>query len=78
MPNKRDIEMSKEYGLGKNVMGTIKDNILTLVIDLSQDLGPSKSGKTHVVATTNGNVDIPEREGMKMGFNIYKYPNPSK
>lgn len=55
----------------KNVELTVAGNILTIKVDLSQDFGPSSSGKTTIIATTEGNVTIPERDE-KVGLNIYK------
>lgn len=49
-----------------------EDNILVLRIDMSQDFGPSKSGKTKIIATSSGNIDIPNGEGAKLGLNIYR------
>ena len=37
----------------KNVEMSVEDNILTIHVDLSKDHGPSKSGKTTVIATTS-------------------------
>ncbi len=48
--------------------------ILKLEIDLSKDYGKSKSGKTKVVASTEGNMPVPEHTNMRIGVNIYKYP----
>lgn len=45
-----------------NVHMTVKGNTLTITIDLSKDLGVSKSGKTHTVASTGGFVAIPGRK----------------
>ena len=59
----------------KNVDMKVDGKKLTITIDLEQDFGPSKSGKTIVIASTLGNVDVPEHEGeMKLGINCYKYP----
>ena len=55
----------------KNVELTVEGNILTIKVDLSKDFGPSSSGKTTIIASTEGNVSIPEREE-KIGLNIYK------
>lgn len=55
-----------------NVAMTVDGNKLTITVDLSKDFGPSKSGKTNVIASTLGNVDIEGHEGMKIGLNIYK------
>ena len=45
-----------------NVQMTVKGHTLTITIDLSKDLGASKSGKTHTVASTGGFVPIPGRK----------------
>lgn len=58
----------------RNVKMSEKDNILTITIDLSKELGLSKSNKTMLVATTGGNVTIGDK-GIKLGVNCYK-PKP--
>lgn len=45
---------------------------LIITIDTSKTFGPSKSGKTTVIATTEGNVNIPGVFGVKLGVNCYK------
>jgi len=55
----------------KNVSMTVEGNVLTVTIDLSQDFGPSKSGKTRIIATTAGNRPIPGSDA-KIGLNIYR------
>ena len=55
----------------KNVKLTVKGNILTIEVDLSKRFGPSKSGKTEIIATTAGNVSVPGKEDVKIGLNIY-------
>ena len=55
----------------KNVELTIEGTILTIKVDLSKDFGPSSSGKTTIIASTEGNVSVLEREE-KIGLNIYK------
>lgn len=54
----------------KNVKATLEGDILTLVVDLSKSHGPSKSGKTTVIATTSGNQVIIGSK--KVGLNIYE------
>ncbi|MCI0514236.1 hypothetical protein L0128_13550 [candidate division KSB1 bacterium] len=61
-----------------NVQIEVKDNKAIITIDLSQDFGESKSGKTIVVATTRGNVPIPGAENFRIGINCYKYPEKAK
>ena len=57
----------------KNVNMAVDGNILTITIDLTQDFGASKSGKTTVVASTLGNVGLPAPyENVKIGLNVYK------
>ena len=49
----------------KNVEMTVEGNILTLKVDLSKEFGPSSSGKTIIIASTEGNVSIPGAEDKK-------------
>ena len=55
----------------KNVEMKVEGNMMTITVDLSKDFGPSSSGKTTIIATTEGNVTIPGRDE-KIGLNIYK------
>ena len=55
----------------KNVELTVEGTMLTIQVDLSKEFGPSSSGKTIIIASTEGNVSIPDREE-KIGLNIYK------
>ena len=55
----------------KNVEMSLAGNILTITVDLSKEFGPSSSGKTIIVASTEGNVTVPEREE-KIGLNVYR------
>ena len=55
----------------KNVEFAVEGNILTIKIDLSKEFGLSSSGKNTIVASTEGNVTIPDREE-KIGLNIYR------
>ena len=55
----------------KNVQMTVAGNILTITVDLTKEFGPSASGKTIIVASTEGNIAVPEREE-KIGLNVYR------
>ena len=55
-----------------NIKKTVKGSILHLEIDLSQNHGPSASGKTDQVASTKGNVEFIEAPGIKVGVNVYR------
>lgn len=56
----------------KNVEMTVDGNILTIKVDLSKDFGPSSSGKTIIIASTEGNVAITGHEEAKIGLNVYR------
>lgn len=55
----------------KNVEMQVEENILTIKVDLSKEYGPSSSGKTIIIASTEGNVSVPDREE-KIGLNVYR------
>jgi len=54
-----------------NVALAVKDNVLTITIDLSKQFGISKSGKSIIIATTSGNVKVPSTD-VVLGLNAYK------
>ena len=56
----------------KNVEMTIDGNILTIKVDLAKEFGHSSSGKTIIIASTEGNQSVPGKEDVKVGLNIYK------
>ena len=48
----------------KNVQMTVDGSILTIQVDLSKEFGPSSSGKTIIVVSTEGmSPSGPRREG---------------
>ena len=55
----------------KNVQMTVAGNILTIRVDLTKEFGPSSSGKTIIIASTEGNIAVHERDE-KIGLNIYR------
>ena len=57
--------------IGRNIDATIKGDKLTLVIDLKATTLRSVSGKSDVLATTNGNVKVEGTDGLKVGLNIF-------
>jgi hypothetical protein len=57
----------------QNVEMSVKANVLTIKVDLSKDFGLSKSGKTMMIASTQGNVEV-KGTPARVGLNIYKYP----
>ncbi len=46
-------------------------NQLTITVDLSKEHGPSKSGKTIIIATSSGNQKIEGTDAI-IGLNIYR------
>lgn len=55
----------------KNVEMERKGDILTIRVDLSKSFGPSSTGKTTIVASTEGNAAI-EGTDVKVGLNVFK------
>jgi hypothetical protein len=55
----------------KNVEMTVEGNTLTIKVDLTKDFGPSSSGKTIIISSTEGNISIPNRDE-KIGLNVYR------
>ena len=51
---------------------TVKENIITIKVDLTKEFGPSSSGKTIIIASTEGNISIPDDEDKKVGLNVYR------
>ena len=68
--------MSKLVPIGKGIIAEVSEdgNTLILTIDLTQDQGPSYSGKTHIVATTNGHIRVPEHSDILISVNAYRRP----
>ena len=66
--------MSKPVPIGKGIIAEVSEdgNTLVLTIDLTQDQGPSYSGKTQIVATTNGNIRVPEHSDILISVNAYR------
>ena len=55
----------------KNVEMKVRGNILTIKVDLTKEFGPSSSGKTIIIASTEGSKNVPNREE-KVGLNVYR------
>ncbi|MBF0473543.1 MAG: hypothetical protein HQK91_04345 [Nitrospirae bacterium] len=56
----------------KNVEMTVDGKILTIKVDLSKEFGLSSSGKTIIIASTEGNQSINDTSDVKVGLNVYK------
>lgn len=58
-----------------NIKQKLVGNRLTLEVDLSQELGPSTSGKTLLIASTQGNQAVDGWKGpgrIMFGLNVMK------
>ena len=55
----------------KNVDIETKDGKMIITVDLSKEFGFSKSGKTIIIASTEGNQKY---EDVVVGLNVYKHP----
>jgi hypothetical protein len=55
----------------KNIQMTVEGNIPTIKVDLARECGPSSSGKTIIITSTEGNIAVPEREE-QVGLNVYR------
>ncbi len=56
----------------QNIGLAMNRDSLTIRVDLSQSFGPSSSGKTTIIAPTEGNVPVgPDREE-KIRLNVYR------
>ena len=53
-----------------NVDVKIEKGKAIITVDLSKRFGPSKSGKSEIIGTTGGNVEV--TDGVFMGLNVYK------
>jgi hypothetical protein len=62
----------KEHFSMKNCEMKLTGNMLTITVDVSKDFGKSSSGKSIVIASTEGNISIPEKNDVKIGLNVYK------
>lgn len=55
----------------KNIEMSVNGDVLTIKVDLSKTFGKSSSGKSTIIASTEGNVSVPGKEEVKIGLNIY-------
>ena len=50
---------------------SVNGSVLTITVDLTKDFGPSSSGKTIIIASTEGNALLPGRTEI-VGLNVYR------
>lgn len=56
----------------KNVDMQTAGSILTITVDLNQEFGKSGSGKSIVIASTEGNQTVSGTTDVKIGLNVYR------
>ena len=56
----------------KNVSMNLKGKVLTITVDLSKEFGVSSSGKSIIIASSEGNQSVEGMPEVKIGLNIYK------
>ena len=56
----------------QNIEMKVEGNKLVLTVDLTKEIGPSSSGKTILLASSEGNTNVPGHEGVKFGLNVYR------
>jgi len=63
----------------KGISASVQNGVLILHITLAQNNGLSKSGRSRLIATTEGNVRLDEISGLKkhrkiyLGLNLFDY-----
>ncbi|MBR9976608.1 MAG: hypothetical protein KFH87_00850 [Bacteroidetes bacterium] len=54
----------------KNIEMKLEGDILTIKVDLSKEFGLSSSGKSVIIASTEGNQSVEGREEVKIGVTM--------
>lgn len=62
-----------------NIITKVTGTKLVIEVDLTKERGLSSSGKTIIVASTEGNAKIPEwtKGEVQFGLNVYKRVQPT-
>ena len=67
------LDRQKEVELmAKNIETKVQSDKLIITIDLTKNFGLSGSGKSLIIASTEGNIAVPGREDVKIGVNVYR------
>jgi len=56
----------------KNMEMKVEGSTLTITVDLAKEFGESKSGKSIVIGSSEGNISIPDNDDIKIGLNVYR------
>jgi hypothetical protein len=60
----------------ENIELKVAGQKLILTVDLTKEVGPSSSGKNTLIASTEGNANVPGLEGVKLGLYVYRTRKP--
>jgi len=56
----------------QNVNMSVEGSTLVIRVELEGvSMRPSRSGKTKIIATTSGNIAVPQKPSIKLGLNVY-------
>ena len=55
----------------KNITVEVQGDTLILKVNLKKTFGPSSSGKTTIIASSEGNQSVPDHPEIKFGLNVY-------
>ena len=55
----------------KNMAMKVENDKLIITVDLSQRFGKSSSGKSIIIASSEGNKSVPGKDEIKIGLNVY-------
>jgi len=59
--------------MAANMKCSVKNDKLTIEVDLTQDFGKSKSGKTTIIASSHGAELVAHEKGVvSVNLNVYK------
>lgn len=58
--------------MAKNIEARVQGEKLVITIDLTKNFGLSGSGKSLIIASTEGNISVPGLEDVKIGVNVYR------
>lgn len=56
----------------KNCDVQVVNKKIVITIDPTKEFGPSSTGKTTIVASSGGSIDVPGYPGVKLGLNVFK------
>ncbi len=65
------IDLAEGRVVGQGILAIKAEGFTFLAVDESGNFGPSKSGKTTIVASSRGNVDL--GDGLFAGVNLFRY-----